>query len=499
MVLKKIAILVIIPDIKTDDDINMWDKCVKYAYELYDSYPCIEEKDISCIQRWAIGFVSWKKMIDYLQISNVNVYFIRTDFRLKDVSYTNDEDNIINIKFNYDYGHIIYKTIFSLNILQKYNYDFFVRGNANTIIDINMLSQFSQKLPICNVFTSPFFEGNSYPYGYFIMISKDISKYLTNLKLLPNNRWFQESTADDYEISEVILKKFKYYKLNNCDIPLSHSYIPPESRKTINKFGIIFRDTENSDMIISKIKKSNREIFLYRITKTSDNKYLDVYKSLIKHLWNKIVSHKFNNLIFYNETNHLVPHNEYERDEQLLVSRYIDKNDIVLELGARYGSVSCIINKILVNKKNQVSVEPDNTVINALTKNKIINKCDFYIYNGIISTNKCYNKLIMNGYGSTISINNEIDTNIYDTIDIECISLDDLQKKFGLYFNTLVADCEGFLETFLNENNFLYQQLNKIIFECDRPDVCNYNNIKMNLIKNNFKIVENGFQSVFIK
>jgi hypothetical protein len=215
-------------------------------------------------------------MIDYLQITNVNVYFIRTNFRLKDELYTMD-DNIININFNYNHGHIIYKTIFSLNILQKYNYDFFIRGNVNTIIDINMLSQFSQKLPSSNIFTSPFFEGNSYPHGYFIMISKDIAKYLIDLKLMPHNRWFQEPTADDYEMTEVILKKFKYYKLKDCDVPLSKNNIPSESRKTINKFGIIFRETENSDMIMSKIKKSSKDIFLYRIRKTGDNKYIDVY------------------------------------------------------------------------------------------------------------------------------------------------------------------------------------------------------------------------------
>ena len=33
-----------------------------------------------------------------------------------------------------------------------------------------------------------------------------------------------------------------------------------------------------------------------------------------------------------------------EKYEQELVNKYILENDVVLELGARYGSVSCIIN-----------------------------------------------------------------------------------------------------------------------------------------------------------
>ena len=79
------------------------------------------------------------------------------------------------------------------------------------------------------------------------------------------------------------------------------------------------------------------------------------------------------------------------------------------------------------------------------------------------------------------------------------MSLEDLQTTTGLKFNVLVADCEGFLETFLSENKYLYDQLDLIIFECDRPDVCNYEFIKLELVKNNFQMIENGFQCVFKK
>ena len=41
-----------------------------------------------------------------------------------------------------------------------------------------------------------------------------------------------------------------------------------------------------------------------------------------------------------------------EKHEQDLSKQYILENDIVLELGARYGSVSCVINSKLNNKKN---------------------------------------------------------------------------------------------------------------------------------------------------
>ena len=103
----------------------------------------------------------------------------------------------------------------------------------------------------------------------------------------------------------------------------------------------------------------------------------------------------------------------------------------------------------------------------------------------------------LNGYGSTVDITNTITSGT--AISTQNMSLDELQKTTGLTFNVLVADCEGFLETFLNENKILYTQLNLIIFECDRADVCNYHYIKTELIANGFVCLESGFQCVFKK
>jgi precorrin-6B methylase 2 len=74
-----------------------------------------------------------------------------------------------------------------------------------------------------------------------------------------------------------------------------------------------------------------------------------------------------------------------ERREQELANEYIQKNDSVFELGARYGSVSCIINSKLGCKTNQVVVEPDKRVWDALERNKKANNCQFHIVKGFVS------------------------------------------------------------------------------------------------------------------
>lgn len=196
----------------------------------------------------------------------------------------------------------------------------------------------------------------------------------------------------------------------------------------------------------------------------------------------------------YNEQDILVDTEKLEKPEQELAEKYINKDDIVLELGARYGSVSCIINSKLSNKTNHVCVEPDSRVWNALEKNKIINYCEFNIVNGFIG--KCKMNLTnldvyYGGYASTF---------IYDeNSKIPSYSLDEIKNKYNLKFNVLVADCEGYLEVFFDENPQLYSELRLIIFEEDYPEKCNYKKIRESLNKHNFEELLTGHQNVYIK
>jgi FkbM family methyltransferase len=195
-----------------------------------------------------------------------------------------------------------------------------------------------------------------------------------------------------------------------------------------------------------------------------------------------------------NEHDEIIDISQIEINEQNQAKKYIEENDIVLELGARYGSVSCTINCKLSNKNNQVVVEPDQRVWEALEKNKTRNNCEFHIIKGFISKQKM--DLVnlhsyLNGYGSTFR------KNINSTIPN--FTLDSIIEKYNLTFNVLVADCEGFLEIFLNENPRLYKELRLIIFEADYPNKCNYKRIENMLSGNNFKKIVKGHQNVWIK
>ena len=196
---------------------------------------------------------------------------------------------------------------------------------------------------------------------------------------------------------------------------------------------------------------------------------------------------------FYDENNNKIDHEHWEKWEQDLVKQYIKPNDVVLELGARYGTVSCAINKILNNQHNQVSVEPDERVWDALENNKKINDCHFNIIKGFISNKKLdlINKDSWFGYGT--SSTEDIESSIKN------YTLDEIKEIYNLNFNVLVADCEGFLETFLEENPNLYNEIRLIIFEEDYIEKCNYIKIKEILKIKNFINLLDGHQNVWIK
>ena len=190
----------------------------------------------------------------------------------------------------------------------------------------------------------------------------------------------------------------------------------------------------------------------------------------------------------------LVDTNHIEKEEQDLAKEYILEDDVVLELGARYGSVSCTINSKLNNKQNQVVVEPDGRVWDALEINKTSNQCEFHIVKGFISSKKLDLTNLDNclgGYGSTFIENKA-------TL-IPSFSLDEIKQKYNLHFNVLVADCEGFLEVFFDENPDLYDTLRLIIFEADYGNKCDYDKIKLKLMEKKFTKILEGHQNVWIK
>ena len=189
---------------------------------------------------------------------------------------------------------------------------------------------------------------------------------------------------------------------------------------------------------------------------------------------------------FYDENDNKIDHLREEKIEQDQAEEFIEQNDCVLELGARYGTVSAVINKKLLNPYNHVVVEPDDDVWDALEKNKIRNDCKFQIVRGIISNKKL--SLIKSGYATK----QKEDT----SSSLPHFTFSQIRNMVDKPFSALVADCEGCIEPFLNENTNILKTLRIIILEED-ADISNYDNVKKLLIKNDFEQIRSEFNGLW--
>lgn len=182
----------------------------------------------------------------------------------------------------------------------------------------------------------------------------------------------------------------------------------------------------------------------------------------------------------YDENGKEIPNHREQRERELSL-QYIRPEDIILELGGRYGSVSCPVNLKLNNRKNHVVVEPDDSMWSTLEKNRDINKCGFHIVKGLISKDKY--SLVAGGYGTTAKEYKEGEKMVPN------YSLNDIIKKYGLKFTALIVDCEGCFEKFFDENYTFVMNLRMVFFELDCTERTNYAKIKNELKKKFIEVV----------
>ena len=206
--------------------------------------------------------------------------------------------------------------------------------------------------------------------------------------------------------------------------------------------------------------------------------------------------------IFFNEKNKIINPFYHEIFEQYFMNKWLKSDDIVLELGGRYGIVSCTINSILKNKKNQVVVEPDKTVLNALKKNKKTFGAKFSICDKALSDKPL--KMTTKGLSSfTEESKTEINNKNLVNKNLVNIKFKDFMEKYNLKFNVLVADCEGCLYSFLNDAPLaLLKNIEMIIFEKDGIEYTNYEEIYKKLKRRKFIKVDtllDDFQQVWIR
>ena len=198
--------------------------------------------------------------------------------------------------------------------------------------------------------------------------------------------------------------------------------------------------------------------------------------------------------VFKDEKDNIISHKSVEREEQINMYEYIEKGDKVLELGGRYGTVSAIILDMVAHESDVVVVEPDKTVIHVLHENLKNNGFkNTNVFHGTVGNSR---KKMSDGDGYAIQT---VECEGADC-GIENVHYDDLQKRYNIVFDTIVADCEGCLPATINhilEYYPLLEPIKKIIFETDYEDTIDYQSMYNKLTNLGFTNIKKGFIQVW--
>ena len=174
-----------------------------------------------------------------------------------------------------------------------------------------------------------------------------------------------------------------------------------------------------------------------------------------------------------------------------LVKKSVQSDMKVLELGARYGTVSVCLNYILQDPLKQLlCVDPDKRIEQCLEKNKTVNNCTFNIFNGAISKKDlyvCYNNI---GWETKTY---ETPPEFLQTESIVTKSLDEIMNLLDIQFDCLIADCEGFLLDFLIENKSFFDNLRCVIYEEDCTSTNPINGVSIDYQEIDRFLESNGF------
>jgi FkbM family methyltransferase len=135
----------------------------------------------------------------------------------------------------------------------------------------------------------------------------------------------------------------------------------------------------------------------------------------------------------------------YEAEERDMVRDFVRPEDTVLEVGACLGIVSCVTNKLLLDKSRHVVVEGNPYCIPTLYRNRELNQCEFLIENCAVSTRRDATFYLHPVYvvGGTTQRESS------RPVRVPACSLAELDTRHGP-FSALIMDIEGGeLEAFL--------------------------------------------------
>ena len=178
-----------------------------------------------------------------------------------------------------------------------------------------------------------------------------------------------------------------------------------------------------------------------------------------------------------------------EIQEQMMALNYLKGDEKVLEIGGNIGRNSLLIGHILnqyaaapgasPTPVRLVTFECNPEIAKCLEENRDANNMIFHIESAALSKRK----LIQRGYETIPS-----DIVHPGYLSVDTITLEELNLKYGIEFDTLVLDCEGAFYYILEDMPEILNNIKLIIMENDYFDIEKKNYVDKILTQNGFYV-----------
>jgi len=228
---------------------------------------------------------------------------------------------------------------------------------------------------------------------------------------------------------------------------------------------------------------------IYIITDNFTTEYDDTHIIQINLLTNTVIPMNNESMVKYINKSLCMIHSKLkinygnlneEVPEQKMVVRYLPETAKVLEIGGNIGRNSLVMSSILKDTTNLLTLECDENISKQLTENRDLNNFKFNIECSALSKRKLIQKM-------WDSIPSDTLKDGYNWVNT--ITLEELNNKYNIDFDTLVIDCEGAFFYILMDMPEILNNIKLIIMENDYHDISHKQYID-NILKNNNFYVE---------
>jgi FkbM family methyltransferase len=183
-----------------------------------------------------------------------------------------------------------------------------------------------------------------------------------------------------------------------------------------------------------------------------------------------------------------------ESDMWTLARALIIPSQRVLELGARYGTTSCVLAEVTHNHGGVVSVEPDQKAHAALRANLDSHRCNVAVFRGTVGQTP---QVVLEFPNR--SLRYEVQTRQATAADhpLPHLTYERLEQLSGrqdgtyqrFQFNVLVLDCEGCINDMLSSRILASHSLELILLEMDSPRKVDYSMWHLRFERHGFRRV----------